>query len=218
MRAGLVVDALAIHHSDQGSQYTSIEFTKRCESAGVRPSMGSVGDCYDNAMRESFNATSECELRSDVSSYWGYLVRGAVTFGALIHDKRYLLGPALVKAHLMESQEAIYPRVLIDPKVIEIGRKHRIDINSADDEEDYIGSFLAKDADRKFFIDYISFDRVVDACGTDVESYGEYLRRIGSITEKMLMHDKPGIREKGEWLHKPACTRCTSINRCVVIR
>src|ERR1700730_9452160 len=39
-----------IHHSDQGSQYTSIEFGKRCRAAGVRPSMGSVGDAYDNAM------------------------------------------------------------------------------------------------------------------------------------------------------------------------
>ena len=43
-----------IHHSDQGSQYTSIEFGNRCRKAGVRPSMGSVGDCYDNAMAESF--------------------------------------------------------------------------------------------------------------------------------------------------------------------
>jgi len=43
-----------IHHSDQGCQYTSIEFGKRCREAGVRPSMGSVGDCYDNAMCESF--------------------------------------------------------------------------------------------------------------------------------------------------------------------
>ena len=69
----LVLDALkmalwqrrpnsVIHHSDQGSQYTSIEFGKRCRQAGVRPSMGSVGDAYDNAMAESFFATLECEL------------------------------------------------------------------------------------------------------------------------------------------------------------
>jgi putative transposase len=51
-----------IHHSDQGSQYTSLAFGKRCKEAGVRPSMGSVGDAYDNAMCESFFATLECEL------------------------------------------------------------------------------------------------------------------------------------------------------------
>lgn len=39
-----------IHHSDQGSQYTSIAFGNRCREMGVRPSIGSVGDAYDNAM------------------------------------------------------------------------------------------------------------------------------------------------------------------------
>jgi putative transposase len=51
-----------IHHSDQGCQYTSLAFGSRCREAGVRPSMGSVGDCFDNAMCESFFATLECEL------------------------------------------------------------------------------------------------------------------------------------------------------------
>jgi putative transposase len=51
-----------IHHSDQGSQYTSLDFGKRCKEMGVRPSMGTVGDAYDNAMAESFFASLECEL------------------------------------------------------------------------------------------------------------------------------------------------------------
>jgi putative transposase len=73
LRTGLVLDALemaimqrrprdVIHHSDQGSQYTSLAFGSRCREAGVRPSMGSVGDAYDNALCESFFATLECEL------------------------------------------------------------------------------------------------------------------------------------------------------------
>ena len=81
LRTELVVHALemaveqrqtdnVIHHSDQGCQYTSVEFGKRCREAGVRPSMGSVGDCYDNALCESFFATLECELieRTDFTS------------------------------------------------------------------------------------------------------------------------------------------------------
>ena len=73
LRTELVLDALnmalwrrkpnaVIHHSDQGCQYTSIDFGLRCKAAGVRPSMGSVGDAYDNAMCESFFASLECEL------------------------------------------------------------------------------------------------------------------------------------------------------------
>jgi len=77
-RASLVLGALemaveqrrperVIHHSDQGSQYTSLAFGLRCRRAGVHTSMGAAGDCYDNAMAESFFATLECELldRSD---------------------------------------------------------------------------------------------------------------------------------------------------------
>lgn len=73
LRTELVLEALnmalwqrrpsdVIHHSDQGCQYTSVAFGGRCREAGVRPSMGSVGDAYDNAMCESFFATLECEL------------------------------------------------------------------------------------------------------------------------------------------------------------
>ena len=73
LRTELVLDALemalwqrrptqVVHHSDHGTQYTSIAFGKRCREAGVRPSMGSIGDCFDNALCESFFATLECEL------------------------------------------------------------------------------------------------------------------------------------------------------------
>ena len=51
-----------IHHSDQGSQFTSLAFGKRLRALGIRQSMGSVGDCFDHALIESFFATLECEL------------------------------------------------------------------------------------------------------------------------------------------------------------
>ena len=51
-----------IHHSDHGCQYTSLAFGRRCREIGVKPSRGSVGDAYDNAMCESFFASLECEL------------------------------------------------------------------------------------------------------------------------------------------------------------
>src|SRR6266542_5214292 len=51
-----------IHHSDRGCQYTSFAFGRRCREARVAPSMGSVGDAFDNALAESFFATLECEL------------------------------------------------------------------------------------------------------------------------------------------------------------
>jgi putative transposase len=74
LRAELVVDALGmalqkrrpapglIHHSDRGSQYTSLAFGRQMQDAGVLPSMGHRGDAYDNAVAESFFATLETEL------------------------------------------------------------------------------------------------------------------------------------------------------------
>ncbi len=74
MQAELVVDALKmainrrrpppglIHHSDQGSQYVSLAFGQTARDAGIARSMGSRGDCYDNAVAESFFATLKKEL------------------------------------------------------------------------------------------------------------------------------------------------------------
>jgi putative transposase len=56
------LDSSVIHHSDHGCQYTSVAFGLRCSAANVKPSMGTVGDAFDNAMAESFFATLECEL------------------------------------------------------------------------------------------------------------------------------------------------------------
>jgi len=74
MRAELVTDALGmglsrrrpgaglIHHSDQGSQYVSLAFGQQARDAGIAVSMGSKGDCFDNAVAESFFATLKKEL------------------------------------------------------------------------------------------------------------------------------------------------------------
>jgi putative transposase len=75
LRAELVVDALqmaiwrrrppagrVVHHSDHGAQYTSWAFGQRLRTAGLLGSMGSIGDCFDNALAESFFATVQTEL------------------------------------------------------------------------------------------------------------------------------------------------------------
>ena len=72
--AGFVLDALEqavhqrrpgaglVHHSDRGSQYLSIRYTERLAEAGIEPSVGSVGDSYDNALAETINGLFKAEL------------------------------------------------------------------------------------------------------------------------------------------------------------
>jgi putative transposase len=74
LEAELVIDALEmatarrrpkpglVHHSDQGSQYVALRFGERCREIGIHRSMGSQGDCFDNAVAESFFATLEKDL------------------------------------------------------------------------------------------------------------------------------------------------------------
>jgi putative transposase len=79
VRAELVIDAFhmavaarrpapgLVHHSDQGAQYTSLTFGRAVRQVGIAASMGSVGDCFDNAVAESFFATLQTEL---LDRYW----------------------------------------------------------------------------------------------------------------------------------------------------
>jgi putative transposase len=74
--AGFVLDALEqalhdrwplhhgrlVHHSDRGSQYVSIRYTERLADAGIEPSVGSVGDSYDNALAETINGLYKAEV------------------------------------------------------------------------------------------------------------------------------------------------------------
>jgi putative transposase len=74
--AGFVLDALEqalhdrqpvhrgglVHHSDRGSQYVSIKYTERLVEAGIEPSVGSVGDSYDNALAETINGLYKAEV------------------------------------------------------------------------------------------------------------------------------------------------------------
>jgi transposase InsO family protein len=60
--ARLMKDMGLIHHSDRGSQYLSIRYTERLGEAGIEPSVGSVGDSYDNALAETINGLFKAEV------------------------------------------------------------------------------------------------------------------------------------------------------------
>jgi len=67
-RQPLAKDGL-VHHSDRGSQYVSIRYTERLAEAGIEPSVGSVGDSYDNALAETINGLFKAEVIHRRSSW-----------------------------------------------------------------------------------------------------------------------------------------------------
>ena len=106
--AGFVLDALEqalharrpvsgsglVHHSDRGSQYLSIKYTERLADAGLEPSVGSVGDSYDNALAETINGLYKAEVIHRKGP-WNSM--DAIEYATLIwvdwFNNRRLLGP-----------------------------------------------------------------------------------------------------------------------------
>ncbi len=126
MRTTLVLDALGmalgtrrpgadvalVHHSDRGSQYTSIDYTQTLSDHGVLASVGSVGDAYDNALAESFVDSFKTELISDrvwrtraqlelaVVEYLGWFNHDR------LHERLGDLPPAEFEAQALRAQAA----------------------------------------------------------------------------------------------------------------
>lgn len=132
----------------------------------------------------------------------GFLLRGAVTVGNLIHTRDYLIGPAIIEAYELESRVAKYPRVLIDKKVIKVARQAPRKGHTDVEEEKYVRAFMTKDKDKLHYFDYVSWKSVVGVIGGVDDKYPAYLKKIGEITCDGLKANDPGIAEKYLWLHR----------------
>src|SRR4051812_22825328 len=75
-----------VHHSDRGSQYVSIKYTERLAEAGVEPSVGSIGDSYDNALAETINGLYKAEVIHRRGPWRSF---EAVEFATLDHRRRH---------------------------------------------------------------------------------------------------------------------------------
>ncbi|BAM06331.1 hypothetical protein LFE_0615 [Leptospirillum ferrooxidans C2-3] len=84
---------------------------------------------------------------------WGIIVRGAIATGKLYHDDKLVFGPALIKAVELEK-DAKYPRVILDKKIIDIGKENHAKWHSSEYEEKAIRSLIEQDFDGEFYIDY----------------------------------------------------------------
>jgi putative transposase len=127
--AGFVLDALEqalherqpvrgsglVHHSDRGVQYVSIKYTERLAAAGIEPSVGSVGDSYDNALAETINGLYKAEVIHRRSPWRSF---EAVEFATLEwvdwFNKRRLLEP-IGNIPPAEAETAYYAQLAMTP-------------------------------------------------------------------------------------------------------
>jgi hypothetical protein len=128
----------------------------------------------------------------------GYLTRGGVDVGKLLHTSKYIFGPALVKAYNLESKNAKFPRIIVSEEVIKLGVKHRKDFHSEKDESEYLMDILTLDDDGYYFIDYISkASSEFDDLEYDLYYYIQNLQKnfIANYNDETIE-----VKEKLDWL------------------
>ncbi|ATS38793.1 MULTISPECIES: hypothetical protein [Xanthomonas] len=132
----------------------------------------------------------------------GFLVRGAVAIGDLIHTEKYLLGPAMVEAYDLESKHAISPRVLVSQGLLDVARDAPASHHDGEEEAKYIASYLKKDTDGRYYIDYLSWNAVVGTIGGSDHRFPEYLGRVAKLLEVGLKCENEGVRSKYNWIYE----------------
>ncbi|SET60480.1 hypothetical protein SAMN05216412_1102 [Nitrosospira multiformis] len=134
----------------------------------------------------------------------GLLCRGAVTKGKLIHKNEYIFGPALVEAYMLETKAALYPRVILERKIVEIGAKHRSPGHILSEERKYVESLLEMDSDGMYYVDY--FFKAHQELDDPDYDFPAYIDNLGKIIRKGLMssthHFKADIRIKYSWMRE----------------
>lgn len=128
----------------------------------------------------------------------GYLTRGGISIGKLLHTTKYIFGPALVEAYEIESKKAVFPRIIVSKEVLTIGAKYAKNIHSENDEKGYIMDLLNKDTDGFYYIDYITKSSTeFDDPEFDLYLYIESLKNNFFLN---YANENESVREKLDWL------------------
>lgn len=132
----------------------------------------------------------------------GFLLRGAVTNGKLIHDDTCLFGPAMLKAYKIESEIAKYPRIIVEKEVIDLAYYNSLEPDSGKNERHVIKSLLKKDSDNLYYINYIN-EGAEEVAPEYLQEYCNALKKIIKINNNK--HKE--IKEKICWLDN----KCSSL-------
>lgn len=121
------------------------------------------------------------------------LMRGGIVIGEVIHDNEILVGPAMIAAYELESKCAVYPRIVIDPKV---AYRYRKTLNQFKKEWDG-DSVIHKELDDTYYIDYFN---IHDNDGFAPADVLDYFRRLCNMVAKFIESADMSIRIKYLWM------------------
>lgn len=147
------------------------------------------------------------------------LLRGGITIGDLYHDGNIVYGPAMNEAYLLESQKAVYPRVIADVHIINDFIKEQVKLGKADhyDVKDTL-NLLKKDRDGKYFVDMLRQDRELSDEGDEYFRWLKNLRTV--IVEGLNRYDSPQLNwnEKLQQILNKKYNKSAKENRNIFIK
>jgi len=121
----------------------------------------------------------------------GFLLRGAIVYGKLIHTKDVLFGPGLIDAYNKEKKEAKYPRIIIDDAIVADLK----DLSHKTKNAKSCEQIISRDTDGIYYIDFLKSAR------DEVDNFREYTIFLSSFCDILLkMMDNPTLSEKYVWL------------------
>ncbi|WP_026828213.1 hypothetical protein [Exiguobacterium artemiae] len=127
----------------------------------------------------------------------GILMRGGLTVGKLCHNDNIVYGPAMIKAYELETNVAIYPRVVVSQNILEIAAINASPQHTPKEELQWVMSMLDIDRDGQFYVDFLSQGQEAN----DHATYIDALYNIRKLIVDELSDDpRPPVRMKYEWL------------------
>jgi hypothetical protein len=129
----------------------------------------------------------------------GIVMRGGISVGKLLHNEKYLFGPAFIDAYDIESKIAIYPRIICKDSIIILSQKGK-PLNSARQDLEIFTQIVRQDTDKFWYIDYI--ENIESLFNTGVEQI-EYLTTAYNFIKESLSQNPEGkVNEKYQWLRR----------------
>jgi len=164
---------------------------------------------FSDSLVISFNVNEESEIFWTLVeilhliinfAYGGYLLRGGISYGKLIHDDKLVYGPGLISAYQIESSDAIYPRIILDESILNLAQKHRYKDHNETQERELIEDIITKDEDNFYYIDYI--EKVQGELDDPELDIFTYLNKLNKVIVDGLKHPSKDVRSKYIWLKK----------------
>jgi hypothetical protein len=129
----------------------------------------------------------------------GYLVRGGITYGKLLHQNNIVFGPAMIAAYELESKIAIYPRIIFDKELVEeLIRNDDYALKRIFKDEIESSNFWKEDFDGKYYLNYLKGSKIYM---DELYYYDSFLPSLRNfITTALRNRSNQSVRAKYGWL------------------